>query len=162
MAVHSTAGGGRKPLEDRSGVRNRVPVKQWTEVPNVPYLEGRKHRLPGPAEIWHEQTRKWWGSLRTMPHCILWEETDWQFALTTALLHNLCWSGEDIKKSGELRMRERLMGLTAESRVDMRIRYVEPGDEPTQGTKLAPVVAIGFDQPAKKRPRAIDPAGARP
>lgn len=154
----SNPGAGRKAVEDRSQVRNRVPIKQWTEVPNVPFAEGKKRRLPGLAEIWCEQTKKWWDVVRTMPHCLTWEESDWQFAITTALLHNLVWSGEDSKKSSELARRERLMGVTAEARVDLKIRYIEPGDDPTPGTRLAPVASIGFGD-KKPRPRAIDQSG---
>jgi hypothetical protein len=149
----------RPPAVDRSLVRNRVPVKPWTEVPNVPYEPGRSHELPGCSAVWCEPTKAWWDSIRTMPHVVAWSESDWQFAYTTALLHQAVWTGDDPGKVGELRMRERLMGCTAESRVTLRIRYIDPGDEPTQGTRLAPVSQIGF--PARERPRPTDLGGAQ-
>ena len=57
-----------------------------------------------------------------MPHCAIWEESDWQFAIDTAYIH------EDWTLSGqggsELRMRCKILGVTQDDRRALRIRYV--------------------------------------
>lgn len=112
---------GRKPKPDGQK-RNRVkPVHDWVEVIDVPF-EGR--RLSFRAR---KRTAEWWAGVSTMPHCVLWSESDWQFALDTALLHAEFDRGE-VKLAAELRMREKVMGTTMDARRDLRIRYVSPTD----------------------------------
>lgn len=155
-------GSGRRAEPDRSTVRNRVPLKAYHDIPNTPFTAGRKHVLPALSkrmdplqEGWPTATNTWWRALRVMPHCVLWTETDWQYAVTTALVHRRVWAG-DFKIAGELRQRERAMGCTDEARRGLRIRYVDP--EPEQVASVTPLAAV---EPAKKparRVRAIDPA----
>lgn len=151
---------GRLPMSDSSQRRNRAEAKAWTEVPGEPYLEGRSHTLPGGELVWCAQTRAWWDALRTMPHCRLWSESDWQFAATTALLHQQIWVGEEDPgaKLTELARRERYLGFTYEARAGMRIRYTEP--DPAQPASLSAVTAIEGGKRA--RPRPIDPSGSAP
>jgi hypothetical protein len=59
-----------------------------------------------------------------MPHCILWDESDWQFALDTALVAAAFHEGK-MTQAVELRNREKILGLTLDARRDLRIRYVE-------------------------------------
>lgn len=152
-------GAKRAPLEDRSNVRNRVPVNAWIEVEDKPFRKGRSQKLPA-AVTWTAETMAWWESLRTMPHAILWAESDWAYARTTALLHNFIWGcpadKESMGKAGELRMRERIMGVTEESRRDLRIRYVKPGADAPVSTHRAPVLRI-TEAPTRARPRPMDP-----
>ena len=118
---------GRKPKPDGQK-RNRVkPVHDWDEVIDVPF-EGR--RLSFRAR---KRTAEWWAGVSTMPHCVLWSESDWQFALDTALLHAEFDRGE-VKLAAELRMREKVMGTTVDFRRDLRIRYVSAGAEPAEVT----------------------------
>jgi hypothetical protein len=63
-----------------------------------------------------------------MPHCILWDEADWQFALDTASVA-AAFHGGDMKQAVELRQREKVMGTTLDARRDLRIRYVEAVQE---------------------------------
>lgn len=120
---------GRRPKEDGQKV-NRHPLTQgWTEVPDIPFdLEtafpeaAARPRLPGrmPAA-----TKRWWAAISTMPHCVLWQDSDWSFAIDTGILHARFVKGETVR-AGELRMRERRMGTTVEARRDLRIRYINP------------------------------------
>lgn len=77
---------------------------------------------------WPRRTRKWWATISRMPHCILWTDADWQFALDTALVAAAFHAG-DVRVANELRQREKHLGVTADSRRDMRIRYVESVEE---------------------------------
>lgn len=111
----------------------------WTEVENVPYsgavpklpqrwgiepLEGVRVRLKWPA-----RTLQWWRVVSRMPHCVLWTEADWQYALDVAEAHARFVEGTN---GTELRIREKMLGNTMDSRRDLRIRYVEPRPEQTR------------------------------
>ncbi|HVM13619.1 MAG TPA: hypothetical protein VM287_04735 [Egibacteraceae bacterium] len=65
-----------------------------------------------------------------MPHCRLWRDSDWQFALDTALIAAEFHMG-DTRTATELRNREKVLGTTVDFRRDLRIRYVEPDEGPT-------------------------------
>lgn len=121
---------GRKPNEGKP-IRHRVkPTHEWSEVPDVPFA-GESPKLPAtpPGDpSWPTGTRRWWKSITQMPHCILWSEADWQFALDTALVAAEFHRG-DMKAATELRQREKVMGTTVDFRRDLRIRYVPPLEE---------------------------------
>jgi hypothetical protein len=103
----------------------RTPNAEWTEIEDTPNLDGLSRELP--ARDWHALTVGWWADVRVMPHTRLWQESDWRFALDTALIKDLFYLGQT--RSGEMvemRRREDLMGLSREARRKLRIRYVEP------------------------------------
>lgn len=78
---------------------------------------------------WPAETKRWWRTVSHMPHCILWTEGDWQFALDTALIAAGFHAG-DMRLAAELRAREKVLGTTADARRDLRIRYIdEAADE---------------------------------
>ena len=131
---------GRKPA-DRPTVTRHKPTVDWTEVPNRKYT-GPHPELPALREVaqrdgtilelpYPEATLSWWDALCKMPHCILWQESDWAFALDTALVHAQAVTGT-ISAAAEVRMREKSLGTTVDSRRDLRIRYVEPESEPVR------------------------------
>lgn len=119
--------------------RRNNPSSEWTEVEAVPHIGGPalpKHR-PG-ALPWPAATRQWWDVLRSMPHAKLWAESDWLFATDTAVLHASYIEG-DLRLAAELRHRSRTLGLTADARAALRIRYVE---EDQVGPVSSPVASI--------------------
>lgn len=129
---------GRKPSE-RPVVHRVKPTVDWTDVINEPF-SGFVPELPQsrtvmskdgePIEIPIEtRTRNWWNALTKMPHCVLWQDSDWAFAIDTAMVHAAASHGA-ITAMAELRMREKVLGTTVDSRRDLRIRYVEPEREP--------------------------------
>jgi hypothetical protein len=63
-----------------------------------------------------------------MPHCVVWTQSDWEYAIDTAYVHATFASG-DMRAATELRNREKLLGNTFDSRRDLRIRYVNPAEE---------------------------------
>jgi len=131
---------GRKPSEGPTVTRHK-PAVDWTEVINVPY-SGPHPDLPDTRQVsqkdgtilelpYPEATLEWWAAVCKMPHCVLWQESDWSFALDTANVHAMAATGM-ISASAELRMREKSLGTTVDSRRDLRLRYVEPESEPVR------------------------------
>jgi len=138
---------GNKP-SDRPTVHRNKPAVEWTEVISVPY-QGARPELPDTREVINkagdvsifpmpEATKAWWESVTTMPHCVLWSPSDWAFCADTALVHAQAVTGV-ISAMSELRMREKILGTTFDARRDLRIRYVDPEDEPKA---LAPVDSL--------------------
>jgi hypothetical protein len=127
---------GRKPKPPDQR-RNRVPPRHdWVEVPNVPF-EGAPPLPPfpkvfrpfgferNPPRNWPTPTRCWWDAISRMPHCVLWDQAEWQFAMDTALVVLAFHCGE-LRYGKEMRDREKILGNTADARRDLRIRYVDP------------------------------------
>jgi hypothetical protein len=138
---------GRKPKPEDQRRNQNKPMIDWTVVSDVPY-RGKKPSLP--SKLRHissgamfevplpSLTRAWWKRVSAMPHCSLWTETDWQFALDTAMVHAAFTLGDTVR-AAELRVREKQMGTTFDSRRDLRIRYVPVAEveEPNKPITLA-------------------------
>lgn len=132
---------GRKPKDGPK--RNRMPaVHEWTTVVDQRY-DGPRPELPEARRVeWTDRelgrqcemqplqpmTRVWWQRITGMPHCVLWDDGDWQYAVTTALIADAVFAG-DVRLAGELRQRERVLGTTLDARRDLRIRYVPAEDD---------------------------------
>lgn len=109
------------------------------EVLNVPYTsqlgkpkmpKSWQTYLPGEGQVdmpVPNEAKIWWSAVSSMPHCVLWTPSDWQFFKSTFYLACHCYSGE-AKYFAELRQREEKMGVTSASRLALRIRYIEPED----------------------------------
>jgi hypothetical protein len=120
---------GRKPKPDEQKRNRHKPTYDWLEVPDVPFAGGPKlpaRRTDGRA--WPTRTKRWWAAISSMPHCVTWTETDWEYAIDTAYVHAEFASG-DMRVAAELRNREKLLGNTFDSRRDLRIRYVTRTEE---------------------------------
>lgn len=124
---------GRKPAASGQ-TRHRVkPSTEWNEVLNVPY-GGDVPELPlqrtvltreGQEKVTLQSlTVQWWETVAKMPHCVLWTDSDWMFALSTATVADAAFCGV-ASAATELRNREKVMGTTVEFRRDLRIRYVD-------------------------------------
>src|SRR5689334_14011022 len=92
---------------------NRNATLEWTEVPNVPFTEGPK--LPdtdsdgNPWPVWIVAR---WDAYSTMPHCVLWTKSDWQFAIDTLTVAAKFERSRESRDAAELRNREKVMGTT--------------------------------------------------
>lgn len=112
---------------------------EWVDVPDAPYTgPGSDRDLPDiPGLPWYEVTLAWWNVVRRMPHCRLWTEADWLFAIETAVLKNEIW-GERFGGAApngmltEERHRLALIGMTMEQRRKLGIRYVDPAAFPDE------------------------------
>lgn len=138
---------GRKPAASGQ-TRHRVkPSTDWVEVEDAPYT-GVVPELPefrtvltrdGQVKVeLQSMTRDWWRAVSRMPHCRLWAESDWMFALSTAQVADAAFCGV-ASAATELRNREKVMGTTVEYRRDLRIRYVESTEmnKPAEVARLA-------------------------
>ena len=146
---------GAKPKEDRSQIRHRVPpVHDWTEVVDEPFVgapalpprdESASTSYERPRGVdaidWPESTKRWYRTISTMPHAGLWSAADWQYVFDVAEAHARFAEGWKGCASGaELRMREKLLGNTMDSRRDLRIRYIPKPEEnalPANVTRMA-------------------------
>ncbi len=144
---------GAKPKEDRSQVRHRVPaVHDWTEVEDVPFT--RAPKLPEREKqvswadagavggSWPQSTLRWWEAVSTMPHAKLWTKAEWVFAMDTAEVHARTMEAWRGYTGTELRNREKLLGMTADNRRDLRIRYVEPKPKTKPADAGAPAANV--------------------
>lgn len=112
----------------------RTPGAEGVDVVDVPF-PGPSPELPKlpNKRKYNDMTVQWWEQVRTMPHCVLWSMTDWQFAIETALMKDQFWrdffSEGEMKSTvaTEIRRREGMLGTTSEARRQLRIRYVPPG-----------------------------------
>ena len=115
---------GRKPKVGPK--RNRVALShEWTEVEDRPFKGAPKlpaHRPDG--QPWPAATRQWWKATSSMPHCVLWADSDWQFAIDSAFVAAALHDGQ-MRQAAELRQREKVLGTTADARRDLRIRLVD-------------------------------------
>lgn len=142
---------GRKPKPEGLRRNHVKPVHDWLEVEDVPFdgappLQGRRSKA----------IRDWWEAISTMPHCILWAPSDWQFCLDTSRVVARFYAG-DFRLAGEIRQRERQMGTTIDARRDLRIRYVdeapavEPGSVTSLGDYIASISAQEYQEERRRR-----------
>jgi len=124
---------GRKPKPEDQRRNQNKPMVDWVLVPEIPYDGPRPSLGRVPAK-----TKRWWDTVSTMPHCSLWSEADWQFAVGTAQVHQAWIEKGAAGFATELRQREKLLGLTWDARRDLRIRYVPVGEveEPEKPVSL--------------------------
>jgi hypothetical protein len=139
---------GRKPKEEGRRVNRTAPSHEWTEVEDRPFAKSRRPVKP-PMGI-PPATRAWWDRVTTLPHCVLWTQGDWQFALDTARVHAAFVLG-DYGRAPELRLREKQMGTTLDARRDLRIRYVEPEKAERAPRKAAANPVADFEAERRKR-----------
>lgn len=124
---------------------------EWTDVPDAPYTgPGSQQDLPEiPGLPWYPQVVAWWEIVRRMPHCRLWTEADWLYAIEVGVLKNQIYGelfGGAIPASllSEERQRLALLGMTMEQRRKLGIRYVDPAlfpDEFPDGAATEPAAA---------------------
>jgi hypothetical protein len=115
------AGRKPKPAEQRRNPTNRE-THEWIQVIAIPY-DGEVPSLGGRVPV---RTMRWWRVVSRMPHAILWDEADWEFAVATAWVHAaFVRSKGSPSYATELRQREKLLGMTWDARRDLRIKYVD-------------------------------------
>lgn len=115
---------GTKPKPDGQKRNRHLPTIDWVDVPDVPFEGGPplpSRRAGGKA--WPARTKRWWAAISRMPHCALWDDVAWEYAVDVAHVHAKFDEG-DMRVAAELRNREKLLGNTMDSRRDLRIRYV--------------------------------------
>lgn len=132
---------GRTPKPDEQRRHRNKPAHEWSIVPNVPYDGPDLPESRPDGRRWPEWTQRWWKAVSSMPHASMWTDTDWEFAFHTATIAAAMHEAPPDKvttAATELRQREAILGLTHESRMKLRIRYVDAAldAEPEQVTRL--------------------------
>lgn len=117
--------------------------------------------LPGEVE-WPAPTCKWWEALPSTPGADKWTASDWQYLMTTALVHAAVWGNGDFTLLQELRNREEKYGITPIARKQVGAVHDEP--EKKTGGKATPLDMIaqrrleliegGKGKKAKRKARA--------
>jgi hypothetical protein len=121
---------GRKPKPPGEAVFKGKPAHEWTEVEDVPFDGGP--RLVGTranGDEWSDRVRQKWQVWRRMPHCVLWRDSDWEFAFDTLEMVARFHTSGTVGAAEEIRQREKIMGTTVDARLGLRIRYVEPASD---------------------------------
>lgn len=157
---------GSKPKADGQKRFRGGLTHDWVEIPDKPFTGKVPVKLPakrtvngpeGPIKVdLTAETKAWWAAIRRMPHCVMWSESDWHYALATALVADTAFRGST-GAATELRQREKTLGTTADARRDLRIRYVDPETQkgPSSATSSSSSKAntAKKDQLAERRAR---------
>lgn len=122
-------------------------VRRNPETYVIDYVEwdGKMHGPPLPkAYEWCQATKDWWATWRHSPQSMVMTDTDWDFMLDTAILHNMLWSpvpevDDDnpnrrrtngavsvTQLAGEIRQRVSKFGVTYEDRKKLRMSVDTP------------------------------------
>lgn len=91
--------------------------------------------------VWPAATKRWWKAISRMPHCATWDEAEWQYAFDTACLV-AAFHGGDLRLATEIRLREVLMGNTADARRALKIRYLDPDNNEVDDAETTSVTAM--------------------
>lgn len=131
---------GVKPSGNPTVFRGQA-MTEWTEVENVPFEDAPTLPPRNPVrekvdDDWIMVTREWpsaamrkWNVWSRMPHCKLWLDADWEHAFDSLEVYAEWMEKGGPGMEGALRAREKRLGVTAEDRRDLRIRYVEPKEQ---------------------------------
>jgi hypothetical protein len=99
----------------------------WTGVQAVPNREGprlppRRHN----GRPWPKSAKDKWRAWAQMPHAVLWQASDWSFAMDSLELVARAaeTAAPPVALLSEIRLREKEMGCTWDSRQTLRLRYV--------------------------------------
>lgn len=137
---------GAKPKPEGQKVGRAKVVQPFKEVENKPY-DGP--RMPLPEGVYfHPIVVSWYESVSTMPHCALWDDSDWQYLIATALVYadlvdRMVQKQPFTALATELRYREKQMGTTWDARRDLRIKYVDQArGQEDRGPEIHPVTKM--------------------
>lgn len=103
---------------------------------------------PLPEEVpWPDKTRQWWRSLPDTPGADSWSASDWEFLMTTALVHADVWGNQNFDRLAELRVREQEMGITPSARRKLGIGSEQNPSE--EQKSMTPLEAIAEERRLK-------------
>lgn len=127
---------GAHPKPEGQAVTRNPKVIDWIDVPDVPFAGGPKLPATQPDGLpWPRGIARRWKVWSTMPHCVIWSESDWQFALDTLVIAARFDVSATTTDAAEMRNREKVMGTTMDYRRALRIRYIDPAS-------LAPLKSV--------------------
>lgn len=124
---------GRLPKEPEDRVRRNAPrfsaeSAVWDGVRRGP-------DLPDLGRVWNwcKRTQEWWETWRCSPQSMLMTDTDWEWMLETALIHDMLWNGRKevggvtvTQLAAELRRRVQAFGASYEDRKKLGMSIETP------------------------------------
>lgn len=147
---------GPSPKPDDERERRNAPTFSTTSI----RADGRLHgpRLPK-DHAWCEQTQKWWEVWRRSPQAMVMTDTDWEYMLETAILHNMLWSPPKSTETtprrngavsatqlaAEIRQRVAKFGATFEDRLKLRMSIQTPHDQVSDEERISQQAAEDFN-----------------
>ena len=133
MAGQGRRSPGSARPETRDFIKSDGKLGGW-ELPDDVLEEG---------EDWHPATRRWWDHWRSSPQAVrMATEPDWDFLLSTALVHHAFWKHGRWEFAAELRMREGQLGANPAARRAMKQEIDVPEEYPAGKKKGANVTSI--------------------
>lgn len=137
---------------NRNPIVHNIGALQWDGIRRGPELADEE-----PDIKWCNRTLKWWNTWRDSAQAMLMTDTDWEFMLDTAFLHNQLWgwhmivdkerSGgfidvpcdpKDAKSiAGEIRIRLEKMGATIKDRGSLGMRVGAGGADVVKAAEEA-------------------------
>ena len=140
--------GGQGPApkpEDRRARRTQTAKQAALPIRTIEHTPAEPPALPDLPDIeWHPQTLRWWSNWINTPLSADFGDTDWDFLLDTALMHNAMWTKGRWELAAEVRLRVAKFGATPEDRARLRIVFATANskenrpDTPSEGAEGAP------------------------
>ena len=143
---------GRPPKDDGQKINKHPLVLEWIDVVDEPF-DGPLLEDLRPQWEWTHSTQQWWEAIRRMPHCALWRDPEWQFALLTAEMVQIYRSEKTASLLAQITRRELIMGVTADARRQQRIRYITALAENPQAPAPKPAGSAKSDP--RRRLKAV-------
>ena len=85
---------------------------------------------PLPADMeWHARTQDWWAMWGRSPQSEVFMESDWDFLMDTALMHNAMWERGAWTLAAEVRLRVAKYGATPEDRARLRMHFADADEK---------------------------------
>lgn len=144
---------------NRNPIIHNIGALQWDGNRRGPELTDEEPNIK-----WCPRTLKWWNTWRDSAQGMLMTDTDWEFMLDTAFLHNQLWGWHMIvdKESGgfidvpcdpkdakgiagEIRIRLEKMGATIKDRGSLGMRIGTSGADVVKQAEQAARTASGVD-----------------
>lgn len=120
----------RRDRHEKAALTIKIEDVPFTDAPALP------DRNPESNSPWTSNARGFWDTLSSMPHCCLWSDMDWEYAVQTVCVYERTRTpgNEGMGAHRELRFRDKVLGMTFDARRCLRIEYVAPADaqEPTR------------------------------
>jgi len=109
----------------------------------------------GDTIAWHPLTRKWWDTVRSLPHTAEWGADEWHALVGLAYVADTVYTTGQAAAHAEWRRGSDALGLTAEARRKLRIKLVD-------ADKLAQLAPHKVKTPTTRKPRAKADAAPAP
>ena len=126
------AGRGPAPKDPSKRARRNADPNPTTILR---FEQAEAHELPDGYDF-PPQTHRWFAYWVNSPQAEHFQHTDWEFLVSTALIHAEVWSG-NAGLASELRLREAKIGATVEDRLRLRMSMAQADEADSKRPKGA-------------------------